>query len=302
MPHDGLEAKVFISCGQQQDTDEVDVAHKIREELAEAGFEPYLAVEQHSPRGLRENIFEELDNSEYFVFVDFKRERLEPSNSASHRGSLFCNQELAIASYLDIPIIAFQEEGIEELDGILGALQVNAFPFSDRKLLPTSIAGTVRREWDTHSKNQLRLEPVPVDTHNLWYAHVRVRNLHHRKPARNCYAYLEKAYSVSCDRDISLETTELKWQYVGHPCTTITAKSFRRFDAFWVSKDKKGIRLSTLVDTGEFVDNIITDPGEYHLTYIVISDNFRDARVECRLHIECEGEIVSFGAEQRDGE
>jgi len=33
MSADRIRAKVFISCGQQKDTDEVDIAHRIKEGL-----------------------------------------------------------------------------------------------------------------------------------------------------------------------------------------------------------------------------------------------------------------------------
>jgi hypothetical protein len=56
-------------------------------------FDAYIAVEEQTLRGLTENIFARLANSEYFLFDDFKRDRLEGSNE--HRGSLFSHQELA---------------------------------------------------------------------------------------------------------------------------------------------------------------------------------------------------------------
>jgi hypothetical protein len=86
-------ARVFISCGQTKDSDELETAHKIRERLKELGFDPYIAVEEQTLRGLKENIFPQLQDSEYFVFVDFKREKLVPRHEGKtgpkHRGSLF---------------------------------------------------------------------------------------------------------------------------------------------------------------------------------------------------------------------
>jgi hypothetical protein len=53
---------------------------------------------------LTENIFRHLKASEYYVFIDFCREVID---NASYRGSLFVNQELAIATFLQIPGIGF---------------------------------------------------------------------------------------------------------------------------------------------------------------------------------------------------
>src|SRR5437773_503907 len=139
-------ARVFISCGQTKNSSELETAHKISERLEELGFEPYIAVEEQTLSGLRENIFRQLRIADYFVFVDFKRERLVPrgrtgrSTGLQHRGSLFSHQELALASYLDLPLLAFQEKGVKEDDGILRFLQANASPFKDRHLLPNVVA------------------------------------------------------------------------------------------------------------------------------------------------------------------
>ena len=105
-----MKAKVFISCGQRKNTDEVMIADQISNRLSQKGYEPYIAVQQQSLNGLKENIFNELSTSEYFVFIDFKREFIAfdkeaLSKSIEYRGSLFCHQELALASYLDILLI-----------------------------------------------------------------------------------------------------------------------------------------------------------------------------------------------------
>ncbi|MCK4361977.1 MAG: hypothetical protein KAW13_01695 [Dehalococcoidia bacterium] len=72
----GVRARVFISCGQQKETDEVKIAHDIAAKLDQVGFDPYIAVAEQTLRGVKENIFQRLSESEYIVFVDFKRERL----------------------------------------------------------------------------------------------------------------------------------------------------------------------------------------------------------------------------------
>ena len=71
----GERARVFVSCGQNYD-EERNIALRVRDSLRELGFGPYVAVEEQSLRGLKENLFEQLRRSEYFVFVDFKREQL----------------------------------------------------------------------------------------------------------------------------------------------------------------------------------------------------------------------------------
>src|ERR1022692_4579924 len=113
-------------CGQSKGTNEEVTASAVAGRLQKLGFDPWVAVREQTLRGLKENIFEQLAKSEYYIFVDFKREEL--ANTAppvcrgslfSHqaldantappvcRGSLFSHQELALASYLQIPVLAF---------------------------------------------------------------------------------------------------------------------------------------------------------------------------------------------------
>jgi hypothetical protein len=130
---DRLPARVFISCGQRKGTDEVQVARDIEAEFRKLGFDPYVAVEEQTLRGITENIFRQIETSEYFVFIDFKREHIPDRNAC--RGSLFSHQELALATYLGLPIIAFREKGVIPEDGIMGVLQGNSYDFTDRHFL-----------------------------------------------------------------------------------------------------------------------------------------------------------------------
>jgi hypothetical protein len=164
-----LQARVFISCGQSKNSDEVSIASQIEETLCSLGFNPYVAVQEQTLRGLKENIFEQLSKSEYFIFVDFKR---EPISDGVHRGSLFCHQELAIASYLNIPVLAFQESGVKSDDGIVRFIQMNAVQFTDRHLLPGLIAEEVtkRKEtWDPCWRNSSSSSATQNRSHELSY-------------------------------------------------------------------------------------------------------------------------------------
>jgi len=136
-----VKSRVFISCGQRKDNEELAIANQIADKLDKMGFEPYIAVGEQSLKGVKENIFKRLEESEYFLFIDFKRERLFKTNEEfvdtnDHRGSLFSHQELAIATFLDYEVLAFQEKGVKKDDGILGFIQANCIPFSKRRNLP----------------------------------------------------------------------------------------------------------------------------------------------------------------------
>jgi hypothetical protein len=163
MTAEPLRARVFISCGQSKETDEAQVAREIFARLKELGFDPYIAIAEQTLRGLKENVFEQLRKSEYFLFVDFKRELL--GDSQLHRGSPFSHQELAIASLLDIEMAAFQEKGVKRIDGLMQFLQANAIEFIDKNLLPNAVADIVQqRRWNPSWRNELVLgSPQLVD-------------------------------------------------------------------------------------------------------------------------------------------
>ena len=280
MISDGLpRARVFISCGQSKQTDEAQVAAAIRDRLTELGFDPYIAVAEQTLRGVKENVFEQLRKSEYFLFVDFKCEML--GDSQLHRGSLFSHQELAIASLLDIDVAAFQEKGVKPLDGLMQFLQANTIEFADKNLLPDAVANIVhRRGWNPRWRNELVLEAsAPVDTGRAKCFHVSVRNRHHNKPALNCFAYLESAIKRP-NMNIPLKTVEFKWAATIWPSVSVAAGSARLFDACHIEyTDPYHVWFQVHTDSPlEYRPQLPREVGQYELSYLVTAENFPPAR------------------------
>lgn len=58
-------------------TDEIGVAQAVSRKLITLGFEPYVAIGEQSLKGIKENIFPNIEQSEYFIFIDFKRDKLK---------------------------------------------------------------------------------------------------------------------------------------------------------------------------------------------------------------------------------
>jgi hypothetical protein len=283
-------ARVFISCGQSKESDEAQVAHKIADLLRERGFDPYIAVAEQTLRGLKENLFEQLRKSEYFVFVDFKRELL--ADSPFHRGSLFSHQELAIASLLDIDVAAFQEKGVKPLDGLVQFLQANTIEFTDKNLLPDEVANIVhRRRWNPSWRNELLLEaPQFEDNVAVYdnrtgqslgmakYFHVNVRNHHREKLASNCCVYLESVIKRP-DTNIELKTIEFKWAGTEFPSVGIAAGTSRLFDALQIPHAQpNNVLFQVHTDSSTYIPRIPQEIGEYELSYLVTSENFPPAR------------------------
>jgi hypothetical protein len=287
-----VRARVFISCGQSDVGDERQIADQIRLRLEQDGFDPYVAVKEQSMRGVRENIFEQLRKSEYFVFIDFKREALTVANPARHRGSLFCHQELAIASFLEIELLALQEESVAR-EGLLGYIQANATPFTDRNSLHHVVADKIKtRGWTSGWRNELELEGrEPVDNvgtpHGVAkFFHVNVKNKHRNKWAINCCAYLESAIQRSTGTSIPLETIEFKWAGTQLASVGIAPGKARKFDACLIlQKEPIGILFNVRTDSTEYVPRFPNEAGEYQLTFVVTSENFPPVRATFLLRL-----------------
>jgi hypothetical protein len=285
-----MKAKVFLSCGQSKTSNEPNIAEKIAQRIRDdLGFECYIAVADTSLLGLRENIFAQLRTADYLIFIDFKREELKTGSTAPmHRGSLFSHQELAIASFLEIPALVLQERGVKKLDGMMGAMQANANEFSDRDQLPDTVAGLIgtkvrQGEWNSQSRNVLTLEAVPqfVDAQSNGvyrrYFHIAVRNHQHRKAAFGSLAYLDAVLDLETGQEIRPETVELKWAGTYLSSVRIGPNSFRKLDAFWMPRRPPlNPGFNVLSDsTAYFLD--LKKQGRYQLTYSVVSQNFSTA-------------------------
>lgn len=151
-----------------------------------------------------------------------------------------------------------------------------------------------RRGWNPGLRNEIVLRRDPkqkVDaqlgnTQQVGrFFHLSVRNLHTRKTATNCYAYLEKATRLTPRTDIPVNTIEFKWAGYVLPNAHVSPGSIRRVDAFWIKHNNPTIlRFNTFSDSTEFIPQIQGE-GEYELSYAIISDNFPPARISLKLKL-----------------
>ena len=285
------------------------------------GFDPYIAVTEQSLKGVKENIFTRLSESEYLIFVDFKRDRLSrledgvARDTGKHRGSLFSNQELAIATYLDIECIAFQEQGVRELDGILGFIQANCMEFSDRPSLADVVADKVREklntgEWSAAWRHELRLTRRTPTEHELVNAgggspdptrffHIEVQNLHRAKIARGCTGYIERIRKLETGEEVVPDLVELKWK--GHTglSVSIPPQKSRYLDGFHIRHGlpktiSLGINWLFIDYTGYHRAYTLWKGYDCDLSYVVFSENFPPVRGVFRLTMGTTLDDVEF--------
>lgn len=293
-----LQAKIFLSCGQNRASGEVGIAREIGRMLEALGYEVYIAIDRQSILGLRENILRNLEDSEYFLFVDFKRERLlrgwRDLITARRRGSLFCHQELAVASFLEKPMLGFREVGVTPHEGIMQFLQANTIPFSDRRSLPQLVAQKVEDEWQPHWKNRLHMRlprdpfenPLNPSRGGLErYCHISVCNQHSRLVARNCYVYLDEICNTRTGVVAIPPLVEHKWAGYLLPNAHIRPGKTRDFDGFWIAhNDPKVARFNVFSDSSRFMPSL-DGPGDFVLSFHVVSDNLASGELSIQVSI-----------------
>jgi hypothetical protein len=128
---------IFISCGQYSPS-EKQLGKNIAEMVETlTGLRPFFAEIVQDLNGLDANIMEALRNCVAFITVLHPRGDItRPDGSALVRASVWIEQEIAIATYIQrteerpLPIIAFKHKSVG-LEGIRSFLQVNPIEFTD---------------------------------------------------------------------------------------------------------------------------------------------------------------------------
>jgi hypothetical protein len=301
----GTRARVFISCGQARPSERA-AASAIESELANLGFCPYVAIESHSSKGLTENIFSHLATAEYFLFVDFRRDRIAEKHGARYRGSLFTNQELGVASFIQSDLLPFVQSKIRR-EGILDAIQGNAISFSYAKKVPLLVREHVLKEkWDPGHRRELRIESGVEIDHALLpkrfriitpgeyvYYHLKLRNLHTRILATNCIIQIAGARGPSFASSSMLDVIELKFKHITSPQVTLPSGTARAFDGIVVRKNDNapplaipGIVHPTYVDSESlYRQYAMTVPGDHEFDLKIHSIEFGSTLQRLRFHL-----------------
>lgn len=120
-----MKSKVFVSCGQHGE-EETRIASEIADMLTRRGFQPYIAKEVQTIFEINSGIIKELKDSDCYLFVNFQRERL---GEGEFRGSLFSNQEFAIAYALGFERILVVNQKHIRPEGMLRYIGCNTDDF-----------------------------------------------------------------------------------------------------------------------------------------------------------------------------
>ena len=323
MVNSSPQARVFISCGPQKVTDEIEVAHKIAEKLSDKGFEPYIGQEDGTLKGLKENTLKRLGASEYLILVHFKNERIfKPRedgtllDTGKHRGSILSHEVFAVSAACDVDFLVFEEQGIKEDERISRLVEVDFVEFTDRHGVSDLVVEKVEeKKWNPKWRNELTLEAgkkdfedtphISMQEKSFRYYYVRAKNYHHDKIAYQCAAYLEKVKILSTGEEREFDLMEFKWKGITTERVVIPPTRDRAFDAFRLRYDSPSVAYfginQLLIDyTGYLVKYSLAGPGDFEVTFIVFSENFPPARETFKLHIGTKLDDVEFAKVSRE--
>lgn len=296
-------ARVFISCGQDTE-EEKGIGETVAGYFRERGFETYFAERVHSSDALTENIFKFLRQSEYFVFIDFKRGKI---NQKESRGSLFVNQEIAIATFLRLEGMGFYERRVKR-EGILNYQIYHALPFECEKEIIRALKEETQG-WDVNSVNELKIMCGPTITRDVrvpakkqvgsdWY-HLVVKNHHKSKHAFSCSGYVTRIKNLRNDKVHEIPTNELIWAGTRDIVVNIMADTKRELDAFYVVHDENKIYFHQRSVTRRPRYSLPDLPqGKYLIEYTIISSNFKTASRNFVLEFLDSGKDVVFGVKR----
>lgn len=160
-----MRSRVFISCGQAS-TEEVSIAERVAQRLKDRGFDPYVAKVVQNAFEINSSIVNELKNSDCYLFVNFRRERIDDG----YRGSLFSNQEFAIAYAFGFnTMIVVNQEGVKQ-EGMLRYIGCNTNGFANYDDCLAAVERALDlSEWDPGFSRRLFAENVQFE--NYSYMH-----------------------------------------------------------------------------------------------------------------------------------
>ncbi len=182
-----MPGRIFISCGQATQS-ERKVAYDISKWLDSVGYDPYIAIETQSIQDVNSGIIGNLKSADYYIFIDFRREKICNCPQKEYRGSLFTNQELAIAYFLGFDRALFIQQSKIRLEGIAKYILGNAKRFDDiDEVIEIVKQEFGQRKWSPdYSRhlvpNQVNILSTPLQyrdhtgTYNQYICHVEVEN------------------------------------------------------------------------------------------------------------------------------
>ncbi|WP_417377906.1 hypothetical protein [Gimesia sp.] len=294
-----MAALVFVSCGQATE-EERQTAAEVKEWLENEGYDVFVALETQSLSDINSGTIRHLRRSDYYLFIDFPRERIHPddlqsSTGLQRRGSLFSHQELALAYLLEFPEAVFLKHEDVELRGIAQFQMANASTFSEYNEVLSKVEDQVKKHnWSPNYSRQLvAFKDDWTESFVTYHDHtgsmeqrvyfVHIENRRNDTAAFNAIVRLRSIEDTEGNIIDSPDLNDLKWSGQSGYSRTIRPRDRESFDALALSIDPQSkVFLHSAADVTR--TPIITVPRDYTLHYQVLSDRFPLLDVKVQVH------------------
>lgn len=275
-------AKVFISCGQASDK-EREVATLLASWFRDQGYTPYIAIEAQSILDLNAGIIGELKTSDYYLFVNFRRESI---GDGKYRGSLFTNQELAIAYALEFEHMLMVSQTDVRREGVFQFMVSNIPEFTDFSEVVDRVQTAVdAAKWQPTYTRNLRIHSIYFTPYPFRFGgianggtiralHASIRNDRKDLGALETIARLASITDQSGEKRKSPDGSQLK--ATGHRgySRTIWPEDEGIFDLLAIDMDNPSrVYLMSELDVSPR-EPIIVKLGVCYLDYEVFSQGF----------------------------
>jgi hypothetical protein len=289
------------------------------------GFDPYLATREQTLAGLNENLLRRLEECEYFLFVDFARRlprtRFAPNIRWGFPRSLYSHQELAVATYLRLDPLIFQEKRPIDVgdssEGLLRYLQGNCTTFVDRARLPRIVTREINRRlkqktWKLGWRRGVFLRTITPPTTEAFdgdlgnaatrYFHLEIANGDWRRTVWHCAVHVTSIESLTTHKIREPRPVELKFDSVRASDVLIPASGRRKFAILRMPYDRRVLRSFVspphaysyaLLDfnvflsdyRGTYAEYMLGGPDTYDIMLRVSTDLFPESEFRVRVHV-----------------
>lgn len=154
---------IFVSCGQFTKAEKSLGAAIVQSVEAITGLRAFFAEEVHDLNGLNTNILGALrDCAGLIVVLHPRGEIIRPDGSSHVRASVWIEQEIAIAAYIQsvekrsLPVIAFAHESVSR-EGIRDLLHLNPIPFATETDVLAELPARLK-QWGALSPTGVQIE------------------------------------------------------------------------------------------------------------------------------------------------
>jgi hypothetical protein len=304
-----MPAKVFISCGQAT-LAEQEMADKLKEwfEEKKQGYTGYVATAVPTIPEVNAEILSHLKSSDYFLFINFERETVnprDPTDPMFRRGSMYTNQELAVAVAFGFDkLILLNQESVRP-EGILAYMGVNTKTFNSiNEVLDLVQANVSKWGWENTFSRHLTIKEIKLHNEIVGYgdhttfdqlgypsgrpdriAHIELHNGRADIAAINCAMRLVSIQQSGLSKQDNFDQGRLKAMgRLGYD-QAIWPKSSGSFDLFAIHKDHyPDIYLHSENDILPRTP-IIREFGSYTLTYEIYAPAFPKLTFEVHLDL-----------------